>query len=230
MFSKLVLKNVKDLYHVDFSAQIYDGKHFSSLDFLKKGVVYGPIRLSTAPELNEYGLLTSKVLAEDFIVDKKIICMIRDPRDILVSSYYSFGKTHPFSKNKVLERVQLVQRDRINKMSLDEYVLSEAPNYQKYFDLCLSLIERCPNHVVLKYEDMVLDFDSFYQQLNEAMPLDVGIKEKMFLVSRPKITEDLDSHKRSGQVRGFLDKLRPETTRELDQILQKTLNEFNYYT
>lgn len=231
LFSKLILKHALDLYHIDYAAQLYDGKKFHQAPKLRSdGIVYGPVRISTESNVEEYQLLTSRVLNREFIQDKKIICMIRDPRDILVSSYFSFGKTHSLSKNKDLEKVQLQQRETIQALSLDEYVLNYVDDQQEYFDQCKLLLDSCPNHLLLKYETMILDFEKFYDNLNQFMPLDKKIKNRVVEQTRPKDLEDLTSHRRSGQVAGFKQKLKRQTIEQLNGKLRKALEDFAYPT
>ena len=60
--------------------------------------------------------------------------MIRAPRDILVSAYYSFGTTHTISKVEKVQSYQISRRDHIQALSIDEYVFEEAVTYLSHFE------------------------------------------------------------------------------------------------
>lgn len=92
LFNSYILKNIKGLQHVDYASQIYGGKKINKkLNFRDKGFVYGPIRLSADPMSSVYRMLVAPTSGHEFIRDKIAIFVVRDPRDILVSAYYSFG-------------------------------------------------------------------------------------------------------------------------------------------
>jgi hypothetical protein len=56
----------------------------------------------------------------------KPLFMIRDPRDKLISQYYSFGFTHGISSEPSIQTSQRAIRKKITTMSLDEYGLLNA--------------------------------------------------------------------------------------------------------
>ncbi len=81
------------------------------------------------------------------------IYQIRDPRDILVSQYFSFGFIHG-GKNKITP-----EKLRIQKMTVDEYCLKEAGElYFRYKNILKISEQNNPNYSVVKYETMVLNY------------------------------------------------------------------------
>ncbi len=230
LFSKYVLENAHGLHHIDYASQISSGGRNvqKKLTFKNRGFVYGPIRIST----NEKGpvgkMLVKPVTDHDFIRDKIALFLVRDPRDILVSSYYSFGFTHGLSRVNEIRDLQEAQRKIIREMTLDEYVLESAENQIDLFKIAYDLFNACERGVILRYEDMIDNFDMFAEQLLKYIFLEDTVIQGMYKKSRPKQIEDTTSHRRSGQVQGFRDKLEESTIDALNKKLADTLTLFEY--
>ena len=92
LFNGYVLKNAVGLYNMDYASQIYSGERSSEekLNFNRNGFIYGPIRISAGVQGPVGEMLVKPTTQHDFVRDKIALFLIRDPRDILVSSYYSF--------------------------------------------------------------------------------------------------------------------------------------------
>jgi hypothetical protein len=163
LFGGYVLENVQNLCHVDYAAQIYTGRLpvNISLPFESRGYIYGPIRLSASPHNPVYRALVQPTTAPDFICDKTAIFFVRDPRDILVSAYYSFGFTHGLSPVREIREMQERKRGKIQQQSLDQYVLQHAATQAENFRTLYRLSQHCKRGIILKYEDMINDFDKF---------------------------------------------------------------------
>ncbi|MEQ9304940.1 MAG: sulfotransferase domain-containing protein, partial [Marinoscillum sp.] len=207
LFGKYVLNNVDGLWHVDYSDKIALGSSVQPT-FKEKGYIYGPIRLSASPEFDVYKRLVGPTSSPEFIADKKAIFMIRDPRDILVSGYYSYGWTHRLNPNEKRRGAQLQKRDKVQSMTLDEYALETVQDIKSHFVLLKSLSEACPRSEVLRYEDMIDDCSTFSAQITKVLDVKPAVLTEMYRRSRPKETEDIGSHTRSGKTRSFEEKLK----------------------
>lgn len=227
LFNEYILHNVKGLRNVDYASLIYLD-HSPNISFQKFGYVYGPLRISEAPDNPIYKKLMIPVMRSDFIHDKQALFFIRDPRDILVSQYYSFGFTHGLSPNLKIKEMELSNRERIQNMTLDEYAIQMAPVVQDHFNMLKTLSDRCMYSVILKYEDMINDFDKFSEGLSQCFQLDESVIKEIYLKSRPKEVEDTSSHRRSGKAGGFRTKLEKKTIKRVNTILQPTLKYFQY--
>jgi len=97
------------------------------------------------------------------------------------------------------------------------------------FDLLQRLHRACERSVVLKYEDMINDFDSFAEGLTRFIPLRQHMLDELFRQSRPREKEDISSRRRSGKVRGFEDKLKPETIESLNESLAMVPRDFKFH-
>ena len=229
LFSTYILKNITGLKHVDYDMDMYSGKTFSlPLPFKKYNFAYGPLRLSLTPSTKEYEYFIKPIANPFFIKDKIAIFLVRDPRDILISAYYSFKFTHGFSSVPEIKARQLQYQATFKNKSLAEYVLDDATIQNKNFKTLHELASQCNRSVILKYEDMIENFDYFIAQLSKHIPLTDAVKQEIFKRSRPKKQEDITSHRRSGGVAGYKDKLDSETLLKLNEILKPTLQQFSY--
>jgi hypothetical protein len=229
LFSTYILKNIKGLQHIDYAMDLYNGKPLMlPLEFKEYGAAYGPIRLSAPPESLVYKHLVHSTSDFNFIKDKISVFLVRDPRDILISAYYSFGFTHGFSEVEEIKERQQLRRETIKNKSLEEYVLESAEAQNANFKTLYDLSKQSTRSVVLKYEDMIENFDYFISEFSKHINVSDAVKAEIYKRSRPKQKEDVNSHRRSGGVAGFRDKLDEETLLSLNKILKDTLQQFDY--
>lgn len=230
LFSSYVLKNINGLYNVNYASQIYSGSWSPDKKpiFRKRGFIYGPIRISANTIVSAEKILLSQTTTPKFLRDKIAIFFIRDPRDILVSSFYSFGFTHGFSPVEGIKVRQETTRKMVQAKSLDEYVLKSATTQADKFKTLHELVTACERSSILKYEEMIDHFDSFLEKLRGYISIEDKVAREIYRRSRPKTDEDLSAHRRSGQVSGFRNKLKKETINDLNNKLADTLTLFGY--
>jgi hypothetical protein len=230
LFSDYVLKNARGLRLIDYADQFYNGVPSDHLAFEERGFVYGPLRLSTGPPSAMYSKVIEPVSKTEFVRYKRAIFVIRDPRDILVSAYYSFGYSHGLSAVKEIQEQQQRVRDFIRSRSIDDYVLEFAPPMLIYFQTVDRLAQACERGTVLKYEDMINNWKKFSCGLIKYFDLDRRTLRRAYKLSRPKEKEDQGSHRRSGKTGGYKEKLLPPTVDALNQLFAPVLARFGYDT
>ena len=229
LFANYILKNSIGLEHVDYAVDIYKGEEPNlPLNFQDIGSIYGPIRLSALPATSVYKNLIIPATQEEFVRNKKTLFFIRDPRDILISAYYSFGHTHTFSEVSTIKTAQEEVRRNVSSLSLENYVLEEAESHNAYFKQLYEIASLNSDSVVIKYEDMIDNFDLFVGQLQTHLNLKKSTIKEIYKRSRPKSKEDRASHRRSGGTNNFRDKLDISTINKLNDTLKETLLAFNY--
>ncbi len=225
-FSGFLLRHVEGLTKCDYQEQVYHNERFEGLEIEKRDHVYGVLRVHE--EDHPMTEMTNTILFDLIPSDMKTVFLVRDPRDIVVSMYYSFGFRHPISKNRDIQAFQLARRDWIQKLTLDEYALIAAEDVNKRFNVLYASIQRQEDKIVVKYEQMINKFGKFYKELNKVLPFEEGIRKKFKKKTRPREKEDITAHKRSGKVGGHLVKLKPETIDATNEILKENLNRFDY--
>lgn len=224
-FSRDVLNKVVGLEHIDYEGMIFRNEPIDKIEFVEFGYVYGVIRVNFAKVV--YEKLIKYILKEKFLINKRTVFLVRDPRDILVSQYYSFGGSHVLSKNNEIKETQLESRRVIELQSIDDFVLVRANELKKRMNTLYQLIN-FKDHLVLKYEDMILDFDKFYSRLDNYIGLKNNVKINLFESTRPRKVEMENEHKRSGKVGGYIGKLESETIDKLNIIFNDLLERFDY--
>lgn len=165
--------------------------------------------------------------------DYKVVLMIRDPRDVLTSSYFSVAYSHvpPTGRNKINPFMK--ERAFARQAGIDQYVLSKSEdvcrNYQRYLDL---LVRNRPDVYVSKYEDMVSDFQTWLDRLLCYCELEISPTLKQELLqeayrARPN-EENVAQNKRQITPGDHERKLQPETINHLNSLLSPVLTAFKY--
>ena len=156
---------------------------------------------------------------------------VRDPRDILVSEYYSLGWRH---SDQDWGADGLKRRAQIQQLSIDQYVIGETevskrPLLLRYQPL-LAELGRPTTHVV-KYETMVEDFPRWLSTVLPVLGLNSG-DDLAFLAShyRDEFQPDLseNSHKRNVSAGDHVSKLKPETIAILNERFASILKALDY--
>jgi hypothetical protein len=227
-FAREVMGRFTGRIPIDYQKLHYETNGIITVKTRKFGFVYGPIRIldQKHPSLE----ITRTLLREGNLGGRKLIFLVRDPRDIIVSMYYSFGFTHPLSPNEEIKAYQLERRRKIREKTIDEYALQIAPQVKEKFDIIRSLMQSVPaeDRILLTYEEMVEEFDDFYHRFSGFVELDPGVREKIFTHTRPMEKEQLTQHKRKGAPGDYKTKLKKVTIDTLNNILGSTLTEFGY--
>lgn len=164
-------------------------------------------------------------------IDQRRIFHLRDPRDILVSEYYSFGWIHPAHREDMAER-----RRQIQEMSIDDYVIRQPEESRLPVDKKYAVLEDYQfddsRETVVKYEQMVTQFPQWcYRVLVGA-----GFRNPTWMTARLawkyrnefKTQGESLTHKRRITPGDFRDKLKPATIEILNERFEKTLTRFDY--
>lgn len=230
LFSSYVLKNIQGLEHVDYAQQDFEGQAAENSHYEPRGHAYGPIRLSrkASTDAQLYDKLVSPLIQRRFIRKRIALVLVRDPRDIAISYYYSLGFSHVLSPIEKVRGKQLEQRRRVSAMTLDEYVISDMPWIVRDFALAEKLLGDCSRATLLKYEDMILNWDRFARDLTRHITLEDDVLDSIYEQSRPRDEEDIMAHRRSGKTEGFREKLKPETIMRVNETLVPVFERFGY--
>ncbi len=165
------------------------------------------------------------------IRNKKFVLLVRDPRDALVSQYFSFGGRNisHVTTEKNQEKVMKRAMETID-MDIDEYVLyasegllSKLDCYKKYLDFNQGLI--------LKYEDIYYDKLSSLQKSFSYLGFDVSSETLASVAKKNDIRpekEDITQHIRKGDPGDHRTKLKPETIEKLSHLFFETGKEYGY--
>jgi len=154
------------------------------------------------------------------------VLVLRDPRDVLTSLYFSTAYSHAIITEKLIR-----ERQEALGMSIEDYVLANKDLYKKiYAGYCDTLL-RQPGVLFLKYEDMVDDFPAWLMRLAAHVGLDDQAEVIAALIAEADFTvkkEDPYAHRRQAKPGDHRNKLGPETVAVLDETFEAILNQLNY--
>lgn len=173
-----------------------------------------------------------------------LIIHTRDPRDVLVSMYYSFGWTHTAPEGKEKEFAEFQQG--VRNMTVDQFALESVDDQVQWLTYLISLLEHPPTRqpfvLISTYQRMVENFSAWNR--NVCQFLHIGYNQTMALEqlfiedmqrTRQRMIKPLDvtteynssySHVRDGSSGQYNRKLKPETIDRLNSVLESLLHDY----
>ena len=164
----------------------------------------------------------------------KLVLITRDPRDILVSGYYSIAYSHgsPSDFGDKLEGF-MSDRNKAKEQSIDDYVLSTSDQVFDIFSRYQTLlVDKYENTYVTTYEKMVSDFKNWLAELINYCELELSREFFQGLLKehedkKPK-KENIHKHVRKGQPGDYKQKLQPRTIKLLNEKFDPILKSYHY--
>jgi hypothetical protein len=162
------------------------------------------------------------------------VFMFRDPRDALVSQYFSDAYSHELPKQEAAgggRELFLKKRDEAQRADIDEWVLEKAGAIRRTLHAYRDALadEKC---LILRYEDYVFQKRRMiFKVLNH---FGWTIEPQMLQKLLADIDVVPDSEDKSRFVRRVIPgdhvaKLKPETIRRLNRKLAEVMQTFDYY-
>lgn len=168
-----------------------------------------------------------------FSVDsRRSVLLVRDPRDALVSEYFSYGGRHISHVLPDKNPEAFVERARENAaLDIEEYVLRAAPDclrklvdYRDALDLEAVMVRR--------YEDIYFDKRKFLGEIFDHFGVTVADSVVARVAEandiRPR-EEEIGKHIRKGAPGDHREKLKPETIGRLNELFRNVGREYGYF-
>jgi hypothetical protein len=210
---------------------------FAGYDFMaKKDGCFGPIRFFVRSEALD---------------QMPIILHLRDPRDVVVSMFYSYCYMHAGEIERHTGYRKTVAEAGIDSFVLDmvskrfyeyrgdygigsrykKHVGTVLDRYQRYLD---ELVDR-PGIILVSYEEMVLAFPSWLRKILGAFNLPNEEETGAVVTARHANSvaagkEDVWAHKRKVTPGDHREKLKAETIRQLDKVFGPILQRLGYFS
>lgn len=181
-----------------------------------------------------YSVFGGMVEAIPQLDDYKTVFVVRDPRDILVSLYYSIAYSHSLpSKHGNKHEGFQAMRNAVRQLTIDEFVVSKSDKIASIFSRYRThLLNEHKNVFITKYEHIIADFQHWLTDLLEYCELDVSKMTVMALLEEHERLkpqgENIHRHIRKGQSGDYLQKLLPETVGFLNDKFATVLSDFDY--
>lgn len=163
--------------------------------------------------------------------DVKKILLIRDPRDMLVSHYFSMLKSHP-ERGKKLDSsdTRMKSRDLAQETLIDDYVLRMRKRFKIFLDHYQHLCET-DDVKIYRYEDIIYDKVAWVEDICRYFdwPIDPSVQEK--IAKRHDVipkAEDDSQHVRQVHPGNYAKKLKPETIDALTEYFEDSMTFYGY--
>ena len=162
------------------------------------------------------------------------ILMLRDPRDVLVSEYYSVAYSHFAPSRHSRKYAQFIQlRQHTQTLSVDEYAMAQCDRvYATFARYQRLLVDQYPAVYITRFEEMVSDFPTWLSALLNYCELDIGDRLRQTLIENHRAIqprqENAQRHLRKGAVGDYREKLNPETIDYIEAKLAPVLTAFHY--
>lgn len=154
----------------------------------------------------------------------KILLVLRDPRDVLVSHYFSTRYSHPVMNAEIS-----ALKDKAEEMSIDDYVINLAPVFKKRFEDYRSWIGQ-PNVLFWKYEDLIEAPSRFEAEFKTFSGIKFSEGSIVSAADFVQEKEDPFSHKRFVHAGDHRNKLKQETIAFLTDEFREVLEKLEYQT
>jgi hypothetical protein len=166
----------------------------------------------------------------------RVVLMTRDPRDVLVSEYYSIAYSHavPDQRGSKYEHF-MYRRKTAQSMGIDEFVLWDSDRIYRILQRYkMLLLDRYPHAYVTTYEKMTADFEVWLNRLLDNCQLAVPDSLRQSLLEendrlRPT-GENIHEYRRKGKPEEYKEKLKADTIEQLNAKLASLLEAFGYRT
>ncbi|MDJ0728372.1 MAG: sulfotransferase domain-containing protein [Crocosphaera sp.] len=162
---------------------------------------------------------------------RKKILLVRDPRDILVSHFFSVASSHILPKYGNAREMLLSSRQEALRLTIDEYVIDKASiflrnwnNYHRYLTFNQDL-------KLFRYEDVIFNKEQWIIDILSFLELNIPEKNIKTLASKYDIIptkEDPNSHIRKVAPGDHKEKLKTTTIEILNNLFSEILTQYNY--
>jgi len=192
--------------------------------------------------MDNLGLAKAELEAK--LANKKVILLLRDPRDVVISRYFSNAKRNTAVERALIGVPETVEADGPYQFVINpDFGISRIIEFMNYW---FAAVQRHPSALIVRYEDLRRDtFAAFSPVMRLLMPevSDEEIRKAIALadfdrmkameasgsfgldILRPGNEGDTNSFKvRRGKVGGYADYLTEEQKAHVDRIVAETLD------
>lgn len=189
----------------------YNDPEFMKTAFRPKGYYYGALRqYRKIPSLERF----------------KTVIVLRDPRDVLVSHYYSVAFSHAMINKGLMEK-----RKKALEQTIDEYVLDLAPEMLQTYTEHVEHVIGKENVLFLTYEEMIKDLESWLRKIVAHTGLKEHPEVVQEIVERSKFnkgTGEKKDHVRAAKAGDHAEKLKPDTIAQLNILFEPVMKYLGY--
>lgn len=190
---------------------------------LRRGVLYGGFR--NAPR---------SLFGTPLFIESPKVLLVRDPRDALVSDYFSTAYAHhiPEPFGDADDSHQLLRRKRLEaaSSSIDTWVVHEASDFNDAM-VAYAPIVHWPTTLVLRYEDVIFDKAAMLRAIAAHVGWDLDdefVRHVLGWADQRPDAEDPQAFVRQVTPGDHRRKLRRSTIVRINRLLRPTMKLFGY--
>lgn len=162
----------------------------------------------------------------------KKLLVVRDPRDILTSHYFSQAYSHPLPADPEKAQAFLNNRETVRQKTIDEFVMGFSDGVAEVFDGYMDHLVGQDNLHISRYEDMIADFSRWLDELLAFCDLKISDKTRADLIASSAGSvpagQQPDRKRRQVVPGDHKRKLKPETIDALNARFAPILDCFGY--
>lgn len=165
----------------------------------------------------------------DFNQTKNIL-LVRDPRDMLVSLYFSIKYSHVEPADAGSGNSIRINRERLKTVDINQSVLEMAKTYKKYFQ---DYLTKLPTETtrVYRYEDVIFKKKEWLEDMLAFLNIELPIQTIRKIANKYDIRpgkEDPHKHIRQIVPGNYKSHLKPATVEKLDDLFKPIMEYFLY--
>jgi hypothetical protein len=167
----------------------------------------------------------------ELLPQRKKIFLVRDPRDAIVSAYFSFTKSHVLPESGELLDKMLKSRQSMQNIELENYAVAQAANVKEAFDRYHKYLPQGELLKVYRYEDVIFDKENWIADMLAFLGLSLRPPQIVRIAQKHDIvptTEDAGQHIRKVKPGDHREKLSSECILKINNILSEVLTRYNY--
>ena len=211
--------------HIDFARYAFDS-----------GIKEGDYCVSKAHLLSTpgyyFGAFRGPYLDKfDDLSKNRLIIQVRDPRDCIVSLYFSYKYSHSKPGNGILKSIFNSTRKKTRNTDVNKFAMENIGNYDYRMKIISATLDRYQNHLLITYEQMVQDFDAWLNTIIKYLALDPGeecLDKIRNLANFEVLVENVAVHKRQVTPGDYQRKLDPVVQQTMTEMLQIHLQRYGY--
>ena len=165
------------------------------------------------------------------IARRKKILLVRDPRDAIVSAYFSFANSHRQpGKGPALTQF-LERREQIKTLDIESYALGQSTQVKRDFDNYNQYLTKNSLLKVYRYEDIIFDKANWIEDMLQFLNLSLNSAQLSKIADKHDIVpkaEDVSQHVRKVKPGDHREKLSPECIAKLNETLGEVLERYDY--
>ena len=168
------------------------------------------------------------------LTDCPVIILLRDPRDAIVSQYFSVSQSHPLPGEGLDSRLRekmIAERERALNMDIDKFCLLNIGGFAKQMDVYWNLAQQHPNIRIFHYEEIIYMKKKWILNIRNFLKWPLTPADASKLANRFNIIPDQereDKHIRQVHPQNYLKKLKPETIKQINKTHKRVLTRFRY--